>query len=138
MSQFLADHGWLWWIVIGLIAGAIARAIVPGSDARGCLITILLGIGGAVLAGFLGQQLGWSRQGQGAGFLAAIVGAVLILFIYRLIASRRGEWNQLLAATFVTVALAIPTLLLAATIEVYVWPHILQGIAPVDHPVVPL
>jgi hypothetical protein len=55
-----------------------------------------------------------------------------------LIASRRGEWNQLLAATFVTVAIAIPTLLLAATIEVYVWPHILHGIAPVDHPVVPL
>jgi len=51
-----------------------------------------------------------------------------------LIASRRGEWNQLLAATFVTVALAIPTLLLAATIEVYVWPHILQSLSPVSHP----
>jgi uncharacterized membrane protein YeaQ/YmgE (transglycosylase-associated protein family) len=90
MSQFLADHGWFWWVVIGLVAGAIARAIVPGSDAKGCLITILLGIGGAVLAGFLGQQLGWYRQGEGAGFLAAIVGAVLILFIYRMVASRRG------------------------------------------------
>ena len=86
MSQFLADHGWLWWILIGLIAGAIARAIMPGRDPGGCLITIVLGIGGAVLAGFLGQQLGWYRQGEGAGFLAAIVGAVLILFIYRLIA----------------------------------------------------
>ena len=86
MSQFLADHGWLWWIIIGLIAGAIAKAIVPGRDPGGCLITILLGIGGAVLAGFLGQQLGWYRQGEGAGFLAAIVGAVLILFVYRLIA----------------------------------------------------
>lgn len=51
-----------------------------------------------------------------------------------LIASRRGEWNQLLAATFITVALAIPTLLLAATIEVYVWPHILQSLSPVNHP----
>ncbi len=51
-----------------------------------------------------------------------------------LIASRRGEWNQLLAATFVTVVLAIPTLLLAATIEVYVWPHILQSLSPVSHP----
>jgi len=86
MSQFLADHGWLWWILIGLVAGAIAKAIMPGRDPGGCLITILLGIGGAVLAGFLGQQLGWYRQGEGAGFLAAIVGAVLILFIYRLIA----------------------------------------------------
>ena len=90
MSQFLADHGWLWWILIGLIAGAIAKAIVPGRDPSGCLITILLGIGGAVLAGFLGQQLGWYRAGEGAGFLAAIVGAVLILFIYRLVASRRS------------------------------------------------
>ncbi len=87
MSQFLADHGWLWWIVIGLVAGAIARAIMPGRDPAGCLLTILLGIGGAVLAGFLGQQLGWYRQGEGAGFLAAIVGAVLILIVYRLIAS---------------------------------------------------
>jgi uncharacterized membrane protein SpoIIM required for sporulation len=51
-----------------------------------------------------------------------------------LLASRRGEWNQLLAATFITVALAIPTLLLAATIEVYVWPHILQSLSPVSHP----
>jgi hypothetical protein len=53
-----------------------------------------------------------------------------------LIASRRGEWNQLLAATLVTVALAIPTLILAATIEVYVWPHLLQSLSPVEHPVV--
>ncbi|HET7589006.1 MAG TPA: hypothetical protein VFK14_02305 [Solirubrobacterales bacterium] len=52
-----------------------------------------------------------------------------------LIASRRGEWNQLLAATFITVALAIPTLVLAATIEVYVWPHILESLAPVSQPV---
>jgi len=90
MSQFLADHGWLWWIVIGLVAGAIAKAIVPGRDPSGCLITILLGIGGAVLAGFLGQQLGWYHQGEGAGFIAAIVGAVVILFIYRMVASRRA------------------------------------------------
>ena len=53
-----------------------------------------------------------------------------------LIASRRGEWNQLLAATLVTVLLAIPTLILAATIEVYVWPHILQSLSPVEHPVI--
>ena len=85
MSQFLADHGWIWWIVIGLVAGAIAKAIMPGRDPGGCLMTIILGIGGAVLAGFLGQQLGWYRPGEGAGFIAAIVGAVLILFVYRLI-----------------------------------------------------
>ena len=89
MSQYLADHGWLAWIIIGLFAGLIAKAITPGRDPGGCLITIVIGIAGAVLAGFLGQQLGWYRSGQGAGFLAAIVGAVLILLVYRMIAGRR-------------------------------------------------
>jgi len=90
MSEYLADHGWVAWIVIGLIAGAIAKAIMPGRDPGGCLITIALGIGGALLAGFLGQQLGWYRAGEGAGFIAAIIGAVLLLLIYRMVAGRRG------------------------------------------------
>jgi uncharacterized membrane protein YeaQ/YmgE (transglycosylase-associated protein family) len=90
MTQYLADHGWLMWILIGLLAGAIAKAITPGRDPGGCLVTIVIGIAGAVLAGFLGQQLGWYRPGEGAGFIAAIVGSVLILFVYRFIASRRG------------------------------------------------
>jgi len=90
MSQYLADHGWIAWIVIGLIAGAIAKAITPGRDPGGCLVTIVIGIAGAVLAGFLGQQLGWYGRNEGAGFLAAIVGAVLILLVYRMIAGRRG------------------------------------------------
>lgn len=89
MSQYLADHGWIAWIIIGLIAGAIAKAVTPGRDPGGCLVTIVIGIAGAVLAGFLGQQLGWYREGEGAGFLAAIVGAVLILLVYRMIAGRR-------------------------------------------------
>ena len=90
MSQYLADHGWVAWIIIGLIAGAIAKAITPGRDPGGCLITIALGIGGAVLAGFLGQQLGWYRPGEGAGFIAAIVGAVLLLLVWRMVAGRRA------------------------------------------------
>jgi uncharacterized membrane protein YeaQ/YmgE (transglycosylase-associated protein family) len=88
MSQYLADHGWLGWILIGLIAGAIAKALMPGRDPGGCIVTILIGIAGAVLAGFLGQAVGWYDAGEGAGFLAAIVGAVIILFVYRLIARR--------------------------------------------------
>ena len=88
MSQYLADHGWLGWILIGLIAGAIAKALMPGRDPGGCIVTIVIGIAGAVLAGFLGQAVGWYEAGEGAGFLAAIVGAVIILFIYRLIARR--------------------------------------------------
>jgi uncharacterized membrane protein YeaQ/YmgE (transglycosylase-associated protein family) len=87
--NLLADYSWLWWIIIGALAGGIAKFIMPGRDPGGCLVTIALGIGGAALAGFLGTQLGWYRNNEGAGFLGAIVGAVLILFIYRLIASRR-------------------------------------------------
>ncbi len=88
MGEFLADYGWLTWILIGLIAGAIAKAVMPGRDPGGCIVTIVIGIAGALLAGFLGQALGWYEAGAGAGFLAAIVGAVLILFVYRLVARR--------------------------------------------------
>jgi len=88
MSQYLADYGWLTWILIGLLAGAIAKAITPGRDPGGCIVTILLGVAGALVAGFLGQQLGWYDSGEGAGFLAAIVGAVLLLVGYRLISRR--------------------------------------------------
>jgi uncharacterized membrane protein YeaQ/YmgE (transglycosylase-associated protein family) len=87
--NLLADYNWLLWILIGAIAGGIAKAIIPGRDPGGCIVTILLGIAGAVLAGWLGNMLGWYKAGEGAGFLAAIVGAILILFIWRLIAGRR-------------------------------------------------
>ena len=85
MSQFMADHGWLWWILAGLLAGAIAKMIMPGPQGGGCLMTLLLGLAGAVLAGWLGQKYGYYEPGQGAGFLAAILGAVVILIIYRLV-----------------------------------------------------
>ncbi len=87
--NMLADYNWLWWIIIGALAGAIARFIMPGRDPSGCLVTIALGIGGAFVAGFLLTKLGWYRHNEGAGFLAAIAGAMLILFVYRMIASRR-------------------------------------------------
>jgi uncharacterized membrane protein YeaQ/YmgE (transglycosylase-associated protein family) len=86
----LAEYGWLSWIIIGGIAGAIAKFLMPGRDPGGCIITILLGIAGAFIAGWLGQKIGWYQPGQGAGFLAAIVGALIILGIYRLVAGRRG------------------------------------------------
>ena len=83
------SHSWLWWIIIGGIAGAIAKLLMPGKDPGGCIITILLGIAGALLAGFLGRAVGWYEPNEGAGFLAAIVGAFLILLIYRLVLNRR-------------------------------------------------
>jgi uncharacterized membrane protein YeaQ/YmgE (transglycosylase-associated protein family) len=72
-------------IFIGLVVGAIAKLIMPGKGPGGLIITILLGIGGALIATYLGQLVGWYQAGQSAGFLGAIVGAILILFIYRLI-----------------------------------------------------
>ena len=87
--NLLADYGWLWWIIIGALAGGLAKLIMPGRDPGGCIITIALGIAGAALAGFLGNSLGWYEQGEGAGFIAAVLGAIVILFIYRLINRRR-------------------------------------------------
>ena len=86
----LESYSWLWWIIIGGIAGAIAKFLMPGRDPGGCLVTILLGIAGAFVAGWLGQTVGWYERGEGAGFLAAIVGAFIILAVYRLIAGRRA------------------------------------------------
>lgn len=88
MGQYLVDYHWAVWILIGLLAGGIARMIVPGREPGGCIVTILLGIAGALLAGFIGQQLDWYEPGEGAGFLAAILGACILLFGYRLIARR--------------------------------------------------
>lgn len=86
---FLEDHGWLAWIVIGGLAGAIAKLLMPGKDPGGCIVTILLGIAGAVLAGFLGQMVGLNSAMDGAGFIGAIVGAFLILLTYRLVLKRK-------------------------------------------------
>jgi uncharacterized membrane protein YeaQ/YmgE (transglycosylase-associated protein family) len=88
MENFMADYHWLWWIIIGGIAGAIAKLIMPGKDGGGIIVTILLGIAGALLAGFIGQAIGWYDRGQGAGFIAAIVGALILLALYRLVTGR--------------------------------------------------
>ena len=79
----------LWTLIVGLVVGALAKLIMPGRDPGGIIITILLGIAGALLAGFLGRSVGWYHDGEGAGFLAAIVGAFVILLIYRLVLARR-------------------------------------------------
>lgn len=73
----------LWTIVIGLVAGVLAKLLMPGKDPGGIIITILLGIAGSVVANFLGSLVGFYQQGERAGLIASIVGAVLILAIYR-------------------------------------------------------
>ena len=89
MGGLLESNSWIVWIIIGGIAGAIAKLLMPGKDPGGCIVTILLGIAGALLAGFIGQSLGIASTANGAGFIGAIIGAFLILFIYRLILRRR-------------------------------------------------
>ena len=86
---YLEEHGWIAWIIIGGIAGAIAKLLMPGKDPGGCIITVLLGIAGALLAGFIGQALGFNSAMNGAGFIGAIVGAFVILLLYRLVLGRR-------------------------------------------------
>jgi uncharacterized membrane protein YeaQ/YmgE (transglycosylase-associated protein family) len=82
--------GILWTIIIGFLAGVIAKFIMPGpNEPAGFILTTILGIVGAFVATFLGQAIGWYGPNQGAGFIGAIVGAVVVLFIYGLIAGRR-------------------------------------------------
>ena len=80
----------IWTLIIGLLAGIVAKLLTPGRDPGGFIITILLGIAGAFLATWLGQAIGWYQAGEGAGFIGAVVGAVIILIIYRMIARRRS------------------------------------------------
>jgi len=86
----MAHYGIIAWIIIGGIAGAIAKLLMPGKDPGGCIITILLGIAGALVAGWIGHAVGWYGTDEGAGFLAAIVGAFILLLIYRVVAGRRA------------------------------------------------
>lgn len=82
--------GFIWTIIIGFIAGIIAKFLMPGRDPGGFIITTLLGIVGALVATWLGQAVGWYRAGEGAGLIGAVVGAVIVLAIYRMIAGRRS------------------------------------------------
>lgn len=80
----------LWTLIIGLVVGAIAKLLTPGRDPGGCIITILIGIAGAFVAGYLGRAVGWYQPGQPAGFIASVIGAMLLLLIYRMITRKRG------------------------------------------------
>ena len=80
----------LWTIIIGFLAGVIAKLIMPGpNEPSGFVLTTILGIVGAFVATFLGQALGWYRPGQGAGLIGAVVGAIIVLIVYGMVQGRR-------------------------------------------------
>jgi uncharacterized membrane protein YeaQ/YmgE (transglycosylase-associated protein family) len=82
--------GILWTIIIGFVAGIIAKFIMPGdNEPTGFILTTILGIVGAFVATFLGQALGWYRPGEGAGLVGAVVGAIIVLVVYGMVAGRR-------------------------------------------------
>ena len=72
-------------MIIGLVVGAVAKFLMPGKDPGGIWITMLIGIAGSIFATYLGQAIGWYQAGQGAGFIMSVVGAILLLLIYRVI-----------------------------------------------------
>ena len=78
----------IWMLIVGLVVGAIAKLIMPGKDPGGMFVTMLLGVAGALVAGFLGRGLGWYREGEPVGLLASIVGAIVLLGLYRMVAAR--------------------------------------------------
>jgi uncharacterized membrane protein YeaQ/YmgE (transglycosylase-associated protein family) len=80
------------WIVFGLIVGIIAKLLMPGRDPGGFIITILLGIAGAILGGFIGRAIGFYGPNQSAGFMMSILGAILLLTLYRFLGGGRRHW----------------------------------------------
>lgn len=81
--------GLLWTLLVGLVVGALAKLIMPGRDPGGIFITMLLGVAGSLVAGFLGRALGLYAPGQGAGFIMSVLGAILLLALYRVFARHR-------------------------------------------------
>ncbi len=72
----------VWTIIVGFIVGVVAKLVHPGRENMGFIMTTLLGIGGSLIAGYIGQAIGWYQAGQGAGFIASVIGALVLLFIY--------------------------------------------------------
>jgi uncharacterized membrane protein YeaQ/YmgE (transglycosylase-associated protein family) len=83
--------GIIWTIIIGFVAGVVAKFIMPGpNEPSGFILTTVLGIVGAFVATFLGQALGWYQAGQGAGFIGAVVGAIIVLFVWGMVTKNRA------------------------------------------------
>ena len=90
----------LGWILFGLVVGALAKLVMPGRDPGGIIVTMLIGIAGAVIGGFIGRALGFYGPGEAAGFIMSFLGAIVLLWIYRMVVGRRtvarpcGTWNR--------------------------------------------
>jgi uncharacterized membrane protein YeaQ/YmgE (transglycosylase-associated protein family) len=79
----------LGWILFGLVVGALAKLVMPGRDPGGIIVTMLIGIAGAVIGGFIGRALGFYGPGEAAGFIMSFLGAIVLLWIYRMVVGRR-------------------------------------------------
>jgi uncharacterized membrane protein YeaQ/YmgE (transglycosylase-associated protein family) len=81
----------IWMLIIGLVAGALAKLIMPGKDPGGIIVTMLIGVAGSLIAGYFGRAVGWYKEGENGGFIASVVGALVLLGIYRVIVHFRGQ-----------------------------------------------
>jgi uncharacterized membrane protein YeaQ/YmgE (transglycosylase-associated protein family) len=88
--DLFGSRNWLYIILIGFVVGLLARALKPGRDSMGIIFTTLLGIAGALFSGWVGQTMGWYRSGQPAGFIGAVLGAIVILIVVSLFRGRSG------------------------------------------------
>jgi uncharacterized membrane protein YeaQ/YmgE (transglycosylase-associated protein family) len=80
----------IWTLIVGLIVGAIAKMLMPGKDPGGFIVTMLLGVAGSMLAHFIGAQVGWYNTGDPAGIIASVIGAIILLAIYRAVTNKSG------------------------------------------------
>jgi uncharacterized membrane protein YeaQ/YmgE (transglycosylase-associated protein family) len=80
---------YLWLALIGLVIGVIAKFLTPGRDPGGCIVTMIIGIVGSMVGGFLGRLLGFYQEGEPAGFIMSVIGAIILLYVYRLVVGKR-------------------------------------------------
>jgi uncharacterized membrane protein YeaQ/YmgE (transglycosylase-associated protein family) len=88
MDVFGANHGIIMTFIIGLVVGIIAKFLTPGRDPGGFIITAIVGVVGSFVATWIGQKLGWYQAGQSAGWIASIIGAIILLLLYRMFTKR--------------------------------------------------
>lgn len=89
MEGVFGGSGWLWIILVGLVVGVLARLIKPGKQNIGIIMTVVLGIVGALFAGWVGRLLGWYAEGEAVGFIASLIGAIVLLFIAEAVNGKR-------------------------------------------------